>query len=377
MKTNRASYISTKRDAWVEINLDHIERNINELKQFLKRDSKVLAVVKADAYGHGATMIVQTLIASGIDMLGVASVDEAVQLREVGVNIPLIVLGASPVWAFDTAIDYDITLSIFSDTHIEACRLAFESKRKKVKVHIKIDTGMNRIGVSKDDAVAFVKKVQSSDFIELQGIFSHFANAENLELTQKQYQLFKNVLNEINTSNLLIHISNTAASVSFKDFDYNMARLGIGIYGLLPDFDKTIKEFPNLQQAISLKARITNVHRVREAEGVSYGYSYITRRPIKIATVPVGYADGVSRRLSNKIYGILNGEFVKQIGTITMDQMMFDVSEINAQEGDIITLLGSDGGKFISIDEWANILGTINYELTCLLKVRLSRVYTR
>lgn len=376
MRLNRSSYLNTHRDAWVEINLDYIEKNILEFKKYLKKDAKLFAVVKADAYGHGAVMIAPILLASGVDFLGVSSIDEGLQLREAKITAPILVLGAVPVWSFDWAATNNISVSIFSDEHIEACKQTYQKTKIKPKVHVKIDTGMNRIGVRPDKAIDFIKKVQACDFIELEGIFTHFATAETESYALNQYKKFHSVVNSIDTKGLLIHCCNTAAVVCYKDFDYNMARVGIGIYGLQPDLTPNTTP-PNIKQAISLKGRITNIHTAEPNEGVSYSHTFETTKPTKIATIPMGYADGVSRKLSNKIYGMINGKKVKQIGNITMDQMMFDISDVEAKEGDIITLLGEDNGNFIGIDEWANIIGTIHYELTCALRVRLPRVYTR
>lgn len=376
MQYNRASYLSTRRDAWVEINLSSIEKNILALKKYLKPDAKLFAVVKADAYGHGAVMIAPILLASGVDFLGVSSIDEGMQLREAKVNAPILVLGAVPVWSLDWTAANNISVSIFSDEHLQACKQTYEKTKIKQKVHIKIDTGMNRIGVRPQDSTEFIKKVQNCDFVELEGIFTHFASAEEEDLTKAQYEKFTDILNSIDTTGLLIHCCNTAAVITYNDIKYNMARVGIGIYGLAPDLVKGAKA-PVLEQVLSLKGRITNIHQASKSEGVSYSHTYITQGATKIATIPIGYADGVSRNLSNKIYGIINGTKVKQIGNITMDQMMFDVTGCEVNEGDIVTLLGEDGGKFISVDEWAKILKTINYELTCNLKVRLARVYTR
>lgn len=377
MKFNRQSYLNTRRDAWVEINLDAIEKNILELKKYAHKGSKILAVVKADAYGHGSVMITPTLLASGVDMLGVASVDEAMQLRESGINVPMLVLGAAPIWAYDWAAYNDISLSLFLPQHIEACKITYEKTGIKPKVHIKLDTGMNRIGVSHENAVDLIKQVQNSDFIDLEGIFTHFACAENLEKTKEQLAIWNDVLSKVNTDGLLLHIANTAALISFPDINYNMARAGIGIYGLQPDVVPTCKNLPDLIPAMSLRGRIVNIHNAHAHSGVSYSHRYVTDKETVIATVPIGYADGVSRGLSGKIYGLLHGKKVPQIGNITMDQMMFDITDVNADEGDIITLLGKDGNEEISVNQWANILNTINYELICRLKVRLSRVYTR
>ena len=377
MKFNRQSYLNTRRDAWVEINLDAIEKNILELKKYAHKDAKILAVVKADAYGHGSVMITPTLLASGVYMLGVASIDEAMQLRENKITAPILVLGASPVWAFDWAANNDISLSLFLPEHIEACKVTYEKTGIKPKVHIKLDTGMNRIGVSKDNAIDLIKKVQDCNFIELKGIFTHFACAEDIQKTKEQISIWDYVLSNVNTDGLLLHIANTAALITFPDINYNMARAGIGIYGLQPDLIPDFSNPPKLIPAMSLRGRIVNIHNAHKNSGVSYSHRYITDKETTIATVPIGYADGVSRSLSGKIFGILHGKKVPQIGNITMDQMMFDITGIDANEGDIITLLGQDGNQNISINEWADILNTINYELICRLKVRLSRVYTR
>ncbi|MGN0006059.1 MAG: alanine racemase [Candidatus Gastranaerophilaceae bacterium] len=377
MKFNRQSYLNTRRDAWVEINLDAIEKNILELKKYAHEGAKILAVVKADAYGHGSVMITPTLLASGVYMLGVASIDEAMQLRENKISAPILVLGAAPIWAFDWAAENDISLSLFLPEHIETCKITYEKTGIKPKVHVKLDTGMNRIGVSHENAVNLIKQVQKSDFIDLQGIFTHFACAEDAKKTKEQIAIWDDVLSKVDTSGLLLHCANTAALITFPQINYNMARAGIGIYGLQPDLIPNFDNPPKLIPTMSLRGRIVNIHNAHANSGVSYSHKYITNKETTIATVPIGYADGVSRGLSNKIYGILHGKKVPQIGNITMDQMMFDITGVEANEGDIITLLGQDGDENISINEWAEILNTINYELICRLKVRLSRVYTR
>lgn len=378
MKFQRLSNINTKRDAWVEINLDAIEKNINALKNIVKPSSKVLAVVKADAYGHGSSMIAPTLIASGVDYLGVASVDEGMELRNNKFTLPVLVLGAAPVWAFDYAAQNDISLSLFLQEHLEAADLTYNKTGLKTKAHIKLDTGMNRIGVGKDEAIDFVKKVQSMQSIELQGIFTHFACAENEAKTKEQLDIWNYIISNSDTKGLILHCFNTAATICGYECDnYNMVRLGLSIYGLIPDLPKSCGYVPKLYPAMSLKGRIINIHNAHKNKGVSYSHTYITNKETTIATIPIGYADGVDRRLSNKICGMINGKKYPQIGNITMDQMMFDITGSDAKEGDIITLIGEDMGESISINEWAEILGTINYELICRLKARLSRVYTR
>lgn len=373
MKNVRQTNINTHRDAWVEINISNLEHNIKEIKKCVPKGTKLLGVVKADAYGHGSVMLAPTILASGINMLGVASIDEGVDLRNAKVNCEILVLGAVPVWAVESAVNSNLSISIFSYGHIEACKKAYERTGIRPKVHIKLDTGMNRIGVSADDAVNFIKEVQNADFINLQGIFTHLAMAESREEAQKQIDIWNKIISQVDTKGLLLHLQNTAGTMCYEVENTNMRRVGIALYGLAPDFPADCDINPDLKQLISLKGRIVNIHDAKDGQGVSYSYTYRAKGNRKIATIPVGYADGVPRALSNKICGVLNGKKVPQIGNITMDQMMFDITDVNAEIGDVITLLDEEN----SINNWADIIGTINYELTCRLKVRLPRVYTR
>ncbi len=373
MKNTRQTNINIHRDAWVEINISNLENNIREIKKNVPQGIKLLGVVKADAYGHGAVMLAPTMLAEGIDMLGVASIDEGADLRQANINCDVLVLGAVPVWAVESAVKNDLSISIFSEGHIKACEQAYKRTGIKPKVHIKLDTGMNRIGVRADEAVDFIKRVQKLDYINLQGIFTHLAAAEELDKAKEQISKWNSVIDNVDTTGLLLHILNTAGTICYDVPNSNMRRVGIALYGLYPDFPDIEFRKPKLKQLISLKGRIVNIHTAKDGEGVSYCHTFVAKGERTIATVPIGYADGVPRLLSNKIKGVVNGVEVPQVGNITMDQMMFDITGVEANIGDVITLLDEEH----SIDEWANILHTINYELTCRLKVRLPRVYTR
>ena len=374
MRNVRQTNVNIHRDSWVEINIGNLAHNAKEIRKNVPSDTKLLAVVKADSYGHGSVMLAPTLLASGFDMLGVASIDEGVDLRNAKINAEILVLGAVPVWAIETAIQEDIAIPIFSDAHIDACKQAFLRTGKKPKIHVKIDTGMNRIGIGYDEAVEFIKKVQRCDFLDFRGIFTHLAAAEERNETQVQIDRWNNIINNIDTAGLLLHIQNTVGTMCYNIPKSNMRRVGIALYGLYPDFPPDNEGFrPDLKQVLSLKGRIVHIHTAHDGAGISYGHTYRAKGDRRIATIPIGYADGVSRGLSNKRYGILNGQKVPQVGNITMDQMMFDITGVKAELGDVITLLDEEN----SIDNWAKILGTINYELTCRLKVRLPRVYTR
>ncbi len=374
MKNVRTSFTNKHRDSWVEIDLGKLEENVSAVKEKIKNVSKkeLMAVIKADGYGHGSLMCAPTLMACGIRAFGVASIDEGIELRQNKIACPILVLGAVPVWAFEAALDNDIQVSIFNGEHLEAAKLLYERRGEKLKVQVKADTGMNRIGINYKDAPAFIKNLEN---VELKGVFTHFADVENSSILNMQIEKFNYVLDNINTKGLVIHCQNSLGAFMIEDERYTMIRLGIVLYGLSPLTRgiKPVCNLPEISQLISVKGRITNIHTVQKNEGVSYGYDFVSNSETKIATIPIGYADGVSRNLSGKITGLLKGKPVRQIGRITMDQMMFDITGVDANLGDVITLLDESH----SIDEWARILGTINYELTCRLKVRLPRVYTR
>lgn len=372
MKNIRQSNINIHKDAWVEINLEYLAYNIQQIKKLIPKSKKLMGIVKADAYGHGAQMIAKTMLASGVDWFGVSSVDEGLDLREIKIDAPILIVGAVPLWAIETAVLNDISISIFNEQHLQACKSVFERTGKKPKVHIKVDTGMNRIGIGYEIAYNFIKKVQKLDFLVLEGIFTHLAMAENFECTRKQLEKWDSVIKNIDITNLLIHVQSTASTFAYN-LNTNMVRVGISLYGLLPELPQNCKDIPKLKQILSLKGRITNIHDIEKGDAVSYSQTYIADKTSKIATIPIGYADGIDRALSNKIYGKLHNKKIKQVGNITMDQMMFKIDD-NAKIGDIITLLDSED---LLLDIWADILNTINYELTCRLKVRLPRIYTR
>ncbi len=378
MKNTRRTQVNIHRDAWVEVNLDSLAHNVQEFKKNIDKDTKLLGIVKADAYGHGCVMVAPTMLASGVDMLGVASIDEGLDLRAENIDCEVLVVGAVPVWSFDVAAKNNISISIFEEEHINACYKVYERFGLKPKVHIKLDTGMNRIGLQPRKAIEFIKKVQQCEFIDLKGIFTHLANAEISEKTKIQFERWNEVISNVDTEGLLIHILNTAGTMIYdpKDLHSNMVRVGISLYGLYPDLPEKLRFYPELKPIMELKGRITNIHTMPAHDGVSYGHTFVAEQDTQVATVPIGYADGVPRALSNKIYAKLNGKKIKQIGNITMDQMMFDISGVDAKLGDIITLL-DDKDNDLSLDNWAKIVGTINYELPCRLKVRLPRVYTR
>lgn len=379
MQNYRGTFINKNRDAWVEINLANLEYNVNEVKKFLKENCPktpdLFAVIKADGYGHGSLMCAPILSACDVKYFGVASIDEGIELRENKITQPILVLGASPLWALENAIKYDICVSIFNEEHIEMANQLYERLNKKLKVHIKLDTGMNRIGINKDSAKSFIEKVLNCPAIDLKGIFTHFADVENETLFKRQICEFQQIVEPYKNTEIKIHCLNSPGIFSYPNYCYDMVRMGIIMWGLTP-YSKQNPNMPKMKPVMGLKARITNIHTLKKGDGISYGHTYIAQEDTKVATIPIGYADGVARKLSGKITAILNEKEIKQIGRITMDQIMFDVSNVECNVGDIMTLLGEEN-KIDTIDTWAEKLDTINYELTCRLKMRLPRIYVR
>ena len=389
MQNYRGTYVNKNRDAWVEINLNNLEHNVLEIKKYLfencpDKDNlpEIFAVIKADGYGHGSLMCAPTLLACGVKEFGVASVDEGIELRENKVEAPILVLGASPLWALENAIKYNISVSIFNDEHLDVALQLYKRLNKKLKVHIKLDTGMNRIGLELESANDFIKKVLSSEFLDLKGIFTHFADVENKELFRKQINIFEKIVQpfkeEFKQKGVKIHCLNSPAIFSYPCYAFDMVRMGIIMWGLSPysSDSKENEKIKAMLPVMGLKARVTNIHTLKKGEGISYGHIYVADENKKVATIPLGYADGVARKLSGNISAYLNGKQISQIGRITMDQMMFDVTGVDCSKGDIIELIGENNKKD-TIDTWAEKLDTINYELTCRLKMRLPRIYVR
>ena len=384
MQNFRGTFINKNRDAWVEINLGNLENNVLNIKEYLNEHCEgnpdIFAVIKADGYGHGSLMCAPTLIACGVNYFGVASIDEGIELRSNKIKAPILVLGASPLWAFENAIKYDIAVSIFNDEHLEMAKQLYKRLNKKLKAHIKLDTGMNRIGVGIEKAKEYVQKVLDAEYIDLKGIFTHFADVENDKVFFNQINGFRSIVEPIKDKlkerNAKIHCLNSPGMFDYPMYSYDMVRMGIIMWGLTPFSRDDKKIMPKMLPVMGLKARITNIHTLKKGDGISYGHTYIADKDIKVATIPIGYADGVARKLSGNITAILRGKAIKQIGRITMDQIMFDVNDVDCQVGDVIELIG-ENNKEDNIDTWAKKLDTINYELTCRLKMRLPRIYVR
>lgn len=386
--SRQVSISSFHRDAWVEIDLSAIEHNASTIKSWLTCNptpAKLMAVVKSDAYGHGAAQIADLLSASGAHYFGVASVDEGCQLRSATIKSPILILSPTPIWAIDNALEDNLELTIAAVKQARDIDKAAGKRGRKAKVHLKIDSGMHRLGVAPTAAKALVEEISQLPNLELVSVFSHLARAGDEATTAAQLRSFKKVLEQIKTPNsgFFTHLASSEAARKFPDTHFDMVRVGLYLYGLegtgLSD---------TLTPAMSVKGRINHVNNVKVGETVGYNLTWEARRESRLASIPIGYADGVDRRLSNRIEGILMGRKIKQVGLISMDQMLFDITDVpEAQEGDVITLIGQEDA-FVDGDEpsrdlvlqlatWAEMLDTITYELACRLRARLPRVYTR
>ena len=361
---------------WAEVNLKAIENNFNELAKKVQNNAKICAIVKANAYGHGVIEVVETVLAAGADYLAVARINEALEIRKAGFKTPILILGFTPIDNINDLIDNDIEQTVYSLDYIEEINKLAEFKGKKAKVHIKVDTGMGRLGILPEVAGNFATKVSELSNIEITGIFSHFAKADAFDKSyaKKQLTAFQLALNNISKAGIEIpikHIANSAAVLDLPESHFNMVRFGVALYGLWPS-DEIGKDV-NLQPAMTLKATITHVKEMPPHKYISYGCTFETKRKSLIATLPIGYADGWTRMLSGKIKVLFKNKKVPVVGRICMDQCMIDVTDVaDVKVGDEVILFGT---REQSADEIANILGTINYEIVCMISKRVPRTY--
>jgi alanine racemase len=347
------------------------------VRRIAGKDVKMMIVVKANAYGHGTVEVSEVLERMGVDYLGVATTDEAIRLRDHGIKTPVLILGSVLPSELKIAIDNDITLTLCSDDLLgEIKKIA--AGGTKAKVHIKVDTGMGRIGVWHEDALDFVKKVSREKNIILEGIYTHFSSAGRDDFfTNYQIESFEKLLSQIEKQWIKIplrHAANSIATVDFKRSHLNLIRPGLIIYGMYPKhtFPKLIK----LKPALSLKTRIVFIKDTPPGRSISYGRTFITQKFTKIATLPIGYADGYGRNLSNRAQVLVRGHLAPVIGKVTMDQTMIDVGHIKgAKLGDEVVLIGRQGREEIRTENLARLAGTIAYEVVCSISNRVPRIY--
>lgn len=371
----------TYRPTFAEINLDNLASNFHASKKFIGSDLKYMAVVKADAYGHGAPQCAKRLENEGVDWLGVAMPEEGVELRVAGIKSPILCLGSFWPGQESIILDNDLTTVIFDLK--TAASLSRAAGDKNVDIHIKIDTGMGRVGIRFDEAALFAKSIKDLPNLTVTGLMTHFAVAEDpdqAEFTQLQITRFNNVCDMFATAGhrpQLFDLANSPGAILHPESRSNMVRLGGALYGLLDDilYDETTR--PKLEPVLSLRSRIANLKKLKKGESLGYGRTFTTMRDSLIALVPIGYADGYPRGLSNKGKAIVNGRVVSVVGRVSMDWTLLDVTDaLDSKINDEVILIGNDGTNEVTAADLARELGTIGYEITCGISARVPRVFT-
>ena len=365
---------------YAEINLDAIVKNVDNLMALTKENTGALAVVKADGYGHGDVAVAKA-VAQKVTGYAVATLDEAVNLRENGVKKPILVLGYVDPYEFDILVSHEITATVFDVETAQLLADAARVQKKQAHCHIKVDTGMRRIGLEPDEnGIAIVKQITALKELSADGIFTHFAASDETDKTsaEHQFKLFTDFTGRLEKEGIHFtyrHCANSAAVIDMPQVDLDMVRLGIAMYGMYPS-DEVKKEKVELFPALDLKSHITMVKEIPSGEKVSYGGTFTTTRTTKLATVSVGYGDGYPRAFSSKGYVLVRGQKAPIVGRVCMDQMMVDVTDIeNVTRADIVTLIGKDGDAEITVEEIAALAGTFNYEFVCDLGKRIPRSY--
>jgi alanine racemase len=381
VKTRNGVKRTRYRPTWADVDLGAIEYNYIQVKRLVGKDVMLMVVVKANAYGHGTVEISQVLEKMGVNYLGVATTDEAVRLRDHGIKTPILILGSILPEEVKIAKDRDIAITLCSYEILNEIRRLAKGEEPgdpRIKVHIKIDTGMGRIGIWHEEALKFVKEVANEKCINLEGIYTHFSSAGRDEFfTNYQIESFERLLAAIEKSWIKIslkHAANSIATVDFKRSYLNLVRPGLIIYGMYPKhtFPKLIK----LKPAMSLKTKIVFIKDIPPGRSISYGRTFISQKPTKIATLPIGYADGYNRGVSNKAQVLVRGQFAPIVGKVTMDQALVDVGHIKGvKTGDEVVLIGKQGRHEIRVEKLARLAGTIAYDFICGISNRVPRIY--
>lgn len=374
---------------YAKVDLDAIKCNVLNIRQHIqtKKDPvKIMAVIKADGYGHGAIPISRELEKLGIDYIAVAIYQEGVLLRKEGVKTPILVLGNTPETAFKELIQYELAQTIYSVKMGKQLEAIAKLMDKRVKIHIKIDTGMARLGIravnrTAEETLDILLPLLNQPHLEVEGLFTHFSTADEVdrEYTNKQISLFDALVVAMENKGVrpeYVHSSNSAGLINYPQANYNMVRAGIALYGLYPSEDV---DFPiKLTPALSIISRVVFLKTVEAGEKVSYGGIFTTTKKTKIATIPIGYADGYSRALSNKGQVVIRGQYAPVIGRVCMDMMLVDVTDIDGVcEEDEVFLIGGTETCFVTVEDLARLMQTINYEVICLIGKRVPRVYVK
>lgn len=380
---------SFSKRTWSEIDLNAVEYNFRNIKNKLSENTKILCVLKADAYGHGAEFLVKEYEKLGADWYGVSNIDEAVQLRNAGAKKPILIFGYTNPEMVETLNKYDISQAVFSLQYAQKLSEICEKTSSKIKIHIKVDTGMSRIGFfcqseeSINNSAKEIKQLKNLKNLEIEGIFTHFSVSDdmtnNTEYTIKQYNNFCSIIKKIENEGMKIpikHCCNSGGIISCPGMHMDMVRAGVILYGLYPS--EEVKDKIDLKPVMQLKTVVSQVKEIPENTSVSYGRTFVSNKKMKIASVSIGYADGYSLKFSNTAELLIHGKRAKIVGRVCMDQLMIDITDIeNVKEGDEVTVFGTDNPQNISVDELAKIAGTINYEIVCLIGKRVPRIYIK
>ncbi len=368
--------------AWVEVKPAAIEANTRNIKQRLPKQCILMAVVKADGYGHGAQTVAKSALEGGAQSLGVATLQEGIDLRQAGIKSPILLLGnLTNEEDLDACLSWNLMPTISDYREAVICHKIAEERVQTFAVHVKVDTGMTRLGCELSDAPSLLNFIDDLRFLDLEGVYSHLALAdgdfdgEGGRVTFHQKQKFDNLLKSISLKNKSIvrHLANSAGTLRDCGLYYDMVRVGIALYGYSPI--ESVKNDFSLEPALAVKARITLIREVPAGTGVSYGHTFITKEQSRLAVVGIGYADGVGRALSGKISVLINGKLFPQVGAITMDQLVIDITgNLDISVGNVVTLLGFDQGRSLSPYYWSDISGSIPWEILCGFKYRLPRV---
>lgn len=362
---------------WAEIDLGAVRRNVERLKGLLRPGIKLLAVVKANGYGHGDREVALAAVSGGADWLGVARVEEGAALRAAGISNPILLLAEPSHAAVGKAIGLDLIPTLYWEPTARLFSEHAARAGKRIPIHMKVDTGMHRYGVAVDRALSFFKTLRDMDGLAVEGVWSHFAVAEDVlnPYTQKQYESFRGFLEELGgeSEGLIKHMANSAATLTFPDAHLDMVRCGIAVYGIHPSPD--LKDRLGLEPVMSIKSRVGYVKQVGPDRSISYGQRYSTSKETTIATIPCGYADGLSRALTNTGQVLIRGRRYRISGTVTMDHFMVDAGDGDVKAGDEAVILGTQDGEAIAAQEIADHLDTIPYEIVCAVSARVPRIY--
>lgn len=368
------------RPVWAEIDLDCIKDNIREIRKSMK-EKEIIAVVKADAYGHGAIDIAPVLLENGADKLAVAVITEALELRNSGIEAPIIILGYTPITFAKELIEENIEQTVYDLGYAKELSKIGKENYTDINIHIAVDTGMGRIGfLPNEDGIKAVEAISKLDNIKIKGIFTHFSSADEKDKEYTNYQIkkfndFVKVLEGKNINLGCKHLSNSAAILDIEEAHFDAVRPGIILYGYYPSNEVDKKKI-KLKPALTLKSQIVHVKELSTGEYISYGRKYRTQRKSIIATLPIGYADGYTRALYGKAQVIVKGKLVPVVGRICMDQCMIDVTDVGpVKVGDEVILLGAEDGVKFDADDIAKLIDTISYEVVCMIGKRVPRVY--